>query len=168
MKKLAFTILLTLSITTATSKTFIQELKHAVGTSPEVSINLGSWLFNTMLSFSNDEDVQEAKALMQGLDKIKVTVFDISKSNNLKKVSSVVKSKIKKLSNSGYETLVTVKDKGDLVYIVAKVNGQLLQDAMIIALEENDELVVISLQGEVDLEQLAKISGEFDVNIADI
>ena len=168
MKKLAFTILLTLSITTATSKTFIQELKHAVGTSPEVSINLGSWLFNTMLSFSNDEDVQEAKVLMQGLDKIKVTVFDISKANNLKKVSSVVKSKIKKLSNSGYETLVTVKDEGDLVYIVAKVNGQLLQDAMIIALEENDELVVISLQGEVDLEQLAKISDEFDVNIADI
>ena len=168
MKKLAFTILLTLSITTATSKTFIQELKHAVGTNPEVSINLGSWLFNTMLSFSNDEDVQEAKALMQGLDKIKVTVFDISKANNLKKVSSVVKSKIKKLSNSGYETLVTVKDEGDLVYIVAKVNGQLLQDAMIIALEENDELVVISLQGEVDLEQLAKISDEFDVNIADI
>ena len=168
MKKLALTLLLTLSLTTASADNFIHQLKQAVGSSPEVNINLGSWLIKTMANLSDDEDAQEAKALMQGLDKIKVTVFDLENSANKTAIQSIVSSKINNLSNQGYETLVKVKDEEEQVYIVAKVSGKILQDAMIIALDDEDELVVISLVGNVDLEQLALISDEFDVDLDDV
>lgn len=165
--KLLITLLLTLFISASQAKSFVKEISNVVGEKPEVNINIGTWLIKAAMSFSDDEDIDEARAVMRNLDHIKVSVFDLDNNRNTKRLTSLIKSKINNLSSQGYEQLVTIRDDEELVYIVAKVDGEYLQDAMIIAMEE-DELVVISLIGEVNLKQLAIISDEYDVDIEDV
>ncbi len=166
MKKLLITLLLTLTITAANAQSFVSEIRHELGTKPEVNINIGTWLVKLMMKFADEND-PEAKALMDGLKRIKVTVFELEDTHNNHRLNSIIENKIQNLSNKGYEQLVSVRDHGDNVFILAKVKGNLMQDAMIIAYEKGDELAIISLKGDVNLKQLAAISNEYDVDIED-
>ena len=166
MKKLLITLVLTLTIAAANAQSFVSEIRQELGTKPEVNINIGTWLVKLMMKFA-DEDDPEAKALMDGLKRIKVTVFELEDNHNSRRLNSIIENKIQSLSAKGYEQLVSVRDHGDNVFILAKVKGDLMQDAMIIAYEKGDELAIISLKGDVNLKQLAMISNEYDVDIED-
>ena len=80
----------------------------------------------------------------------------------------MIQSKVSNLLNQGYESIVTVKDRSETVNILAKVNGEKLEDAMLIVMDEGDEMVVITLQGLIDLVQIAELTEHFDVDINDI
>ncbi len=166
MKKLLITLVLTLTIAAANAQSFVSEIRHELGAKPEVNINIGTWLVKLMMKFADEND-PEAKALMDGLKRIKVTVFDLDNSHNSNRLNTIIENKIQHLSSKGYEQLVSVRDHGDNVFILAKVKGDLMQDAMIIAYEKGDELAIISLKGDVNLKQLAMISNEYDVDIED-
>ena len=166
MKKLLITLVLTFTIAAANAQSFVSEIRHELGTKPEVNINIGTWLVKLMMKFA-DEDDPEAKALMDGLKRIKVTVFELEDNHNSRRLNSIIENKIQSLSAKGYEQLVSVRDHGDNVFILAKVKGDLMQDAMIIAYEKGDELAIINLKGDVNLKQLAMISNEYDVDIED-
>ncbi len=166
MKKLLTTLLLTFTIAAANAQSFVSDIRHELGTKPEVNINIGTWLVKLMMKFA-DEDDPEAKALMDGLKRIKVTVFELEDKHNNRRLNAIIENKIQSLSAKGYEQLVSVRDHGDNVFILAKIKGDLMQDAMIIAYEKGDELAIISLKGDVNLKQLAMISNEYDVDIDD-
>lgn len=170
MKKLfiAALILCTLGVNIALAKSFIDEVSDIVGERPDVNINLGTGIIKTILAFSGDDDAKEARKIMQGLDKIRISVFELDEMKNTHKLANLIKTKVNHLSSLGYEQLVTIRDDEELVYIVAKVQDSNLKDAMIIAMDAEDELVIISLDGEVDLQQLAEISDHFDVDIEDV
>lgn len=168
MKNLLTILLLALSITTLHAKTFTDEIEKIVGSGPEVNINLGTGIINTILALSDDEDAKKVNNLISGLDKLKVSVFELSNKKNSEKLSKLIQSKIDSLVSKGYEQIVTVKEKNETVHIVAKVNGDKLEDAMVIVMEENDELVVIDMKGILDLKQLAKLTDKFDVNLNNI
>ena len=166
MKKLLITLLLIFTITAANAQSFISEIRNELGTKPEVNINIGTWFVKLLMKIA-DEDDPEAKALMDGLKRIKVTVFDLEKTHKNNRLNSIIDKKIEQLFAKGYEQLVSIRDGDERVYIVAKVKGELLQDAMIIAYEKGDELAIISLKGDVNLKQLAIISDEYDVDVED-
>ncbi len=168
MKKIIIMVILSFALTSAQAKNFMQQLQHIIGSKPEVNINIGSWLFNTALNFSDNDDAQEARELLKNLDKITITVFDLAHNSQQSKLSSAIKAKIKHLKATGYETLLTAREQHDQITILAKVSGKTLQDAMIIALEEQDELVVISLHGEIGKNHLVKLTEQFDIDLTDI
>ena len=165
MKKILITLLLTLTISAVTAKSFVREISSITGGKPEVNINIGTWLIKAMMAFSDDDDMDEAREVMNGLKRIKVSVFDLKNNQNTSELTRLIKNKINKLSSRGYEQIVTVREENELVYIVAKVNDEILKDAMIIAMDNEDELVFISLIGKVNLKQLAIISDQYDVDI---
>ncbi|MCB1603895.1 MAG: DUF4252 domain-containing protein [Gammaproteobacteria bacterium] len=165
MKKILAFFILTLSFTALHAKSFVDDISKAIGSDPQVNINLGTGIISTILSFSDDEEAKKVNDFLSGLSKLRVTVFELDKSKNTKKLTSLVKSKIDDLLSKGYEQIVTVKESDEMVHIVAKVNGDKLEDAMVIVLEENDEMVVIDMQGTLDLKQLSKLSKNFDVNL---
>ena len=169
MKKILLTLLLSLSITAVNANDFVDEIKDIVGTSPEVNINLGTGLISTIMALvDEDDDAKKAAATLSGLDKLRVTVFDISDNNNSQQLTELIKDKIDDLSSQGYEQIVTVKDDDEMVHIIAKVNGELLENVMIVVMEDGDELVVLSMDGEINIKQLAQLSDEFDVDLSDI
>ena len=169
MKKILLTLLLCLSITAANANDFVDEIKDIVGSSPEVNINLGTGLINTILAFAdNDEDARDAAKALSGLNKLRVSVFDISDNQNTQELTNHIKSKIEDLSSQGYEQIVTVREDDEMVHIIAQVNGNSLKNVMIVVMEDDDELVVLSMDGEIDIKQLAILSDEFDVDLEDI
>jgi len=169
MKKILLTLLLSLSITLANANDFIDDIKDIVGSSPEVNINLGTGLINTILAFADqEEDTKKAAAALSGLSKLKVSVFDISDNSNTQELTALIKDKINDLNAQGYEQIVTVKEDDEMVHIIAQVDGNLLKNVMIVVMEDDDELVVLSMDGEIDVKQLAILSDEFDVDLDDI
>jgi len=167
MKKILITILFTLSANMAIANSFVDEVTELVGANPEVNINLSTGLLKTILAFSDDEEAKVARVAMSGLNKIQVSVYDLNKNSKSKKLSQLIKSKIKQLTAQGYEQIVTVNGRSETVNIIAKVEGEYLSDAMIVVMED-DELVIISLDGDVDLKHLTEITGNFDLDIDDL
>jgi len=164
MKKILTILLLSLFINSASAKSFVDEVTDIIGNSPEVNINLSTNILKTILAFSGDKDAKELRKVLVGLDKIRVSVFEFENLKNKDKLQKTITKKISNLSSQGFEQIVTVKDKGETVHIMAKVKGQFLNDVMIIVLEEG-EMVIISMDGAVDLQQLAQISDHFDVDL---
>lgn len=164
MKKILISLLLTLFISNVSAKSFVDEVTDIIGNSPEVNINLGTNILKTILSFSGDEDAKQVRKALTGLNKIRVSVFEFKELKNKDKLQKTIAKKVKKLSSQGYEQIVTVKDDDETVHIMAKVKGQFLHDAMVVVLEQ-DEMVIITLGGSVDLQQLAQISDHFDVDL---
>jgi len=167
MKKLLLSLLLTIFINSASAKSFVDEVTNIIGSSPDVNINLGTNILKTILAFSGDKDAHEVRKVLSGLKKIRVSVFEFEKLKNKEQLQKIIAKKVKALNSKGYEQIVTVKDEDETVHILAKVKGQFLNDAMIVVLEE-DEMVIISMDGSVDLQQLAQISDHFDVDLADV
>ena len=168
MKFLTIALLFTFSINLSQAQTFIDEVTNVVGSSPDVNINLGTGIINTILSLSGDEDAKEVRKIITGLDKIRISVFDIDDNNNINRLGQLIKAKIKNMSAQGYEQIVTIKEEHESVYIIAKVNDQFLEDAMVIVMDEGDELVILSMEGTLDLKQLAQVSDHFDVDIGGV
>lgn len=168
MKKILLTLLLSLSITAVNANDFVDEISDIVGTSPEVNINLGTGLINTILAFADEDEAKEAAEVLSGLNKLRVSVFDISENKNTQELTNHIKSKIEDLSAQGYEQIVTVKEDDEMVHIVAQVDGDSLKNVMIVVMEDGDELVVLSMDGEINVKQLALLSDEFDVDLDDI
>jgi len=166
MKKILLSILFTFSASILHADSFIDEITSAVGSDPEVNINLGTGLIRTILAFSDDDEAKEISRVMKDLDMVRVSVFELDNGkNNNTRVNRLINQKIEDLNDAGYEPIVTVKEKHEKVFITAKMNDQYLEDAMIIVMDDGDELVVISLKGLIDLAQLAQISDHFDVDI---
>ncbi|MBL4772155.1 MAG: DUF4252 domain-containing protein [Alcanivoracaceae bacterium] len=168
MKKLLITLILTLSFTTINAKSFIDEVTSIVGSSPNVNINLSTNIIKTILAFSDDDDAKKLNKVLNGLDKIRVSIYELKGNKNSHKLTKLINSKIADLSSKGYEQIVTVREDDEMVYVIAKVKDQFLEDAMIVVMEDGDELVIISMEGMVDLQQLAQISDHFDVDLEDI
>ena len=166
MKKLLL-LASVLFVSTLSAKSFVDEVSDTINLDPEVSINLGTGLINMAMSFAgeHDEDAKQMKKLMAGLNKIQVSVFELNKSTDTKRLSNLIHDKVDDLSSSGYEKIVSVKGKDEIVYIMAKVENQYLHDAMVVVMEEDDELVIISLDGSMDLKQIVALSDHFDVNM---
>ncbi len=167
MKKIIIACVFTLFISVVSAKSFIDEVTDITGTSPNVNINLGTGILKTILAFSNDEDAKQVSNIMQGLNKIRISVFEFDDNKNHAKLRKALTSKIKNLKSKGYESIVTVKDKDETVHIMAKIKDQFINDAMIVVLEK-DEMVIISMDGLLDLKKLVQISEHFDVKLADI
>lgn len=167
MKKLLLTLLLTLFISSASAKSFVDEVTDIIGSSPDININLGTNLLKTILAFSGDEDAKKVRKALTGLDKIRISVYEFDDLKNTDNLQKTIANKVKKLSSQGYEQIVTVKEDDETVHIMAKVKGQFLHDAMVVVLEK-DEMVIITLDGSLDLQQLAQISDHFDVDLGSV
>jgi len=167
MKKISIAIIFTLFITAVSAKSFIDEVIDITGTSPDININLGTGILRTILALSGDDDAKEVSKIMKGLDKIRLSVFEFDDNKNHTKLRKALTSKVKNLKSKGYESIVTIKDKDETVHILAKVKDQFLNDAIIVVLEE-DEMVIISMDGLLDLKQLVQISDHFDVELENL
>ena len=165
MKKLFITLIFCLTISAVSAKSFVDEVSDIVGVSPDVNINLGTGILNTLLAFSDDEDAKQAGKILQGLDKIRISVFNLNNNADSTKLNSLIRSKVNNLLKQGYESIVTIKDKSETVNILAKVQGDQLEDAMLIVMDEGDEMVVITMQGLIDLVKIAELTEHFDLDI---
>ena len=73
----------------------------------------------------------------------------------------------KDLENKGWETIVKVRDKGEHAYIAIRQDGNSIVGLVVLAAEEDDEIVLVNIVGTIDLDEIWRVGREFDIDHLD-
>ena len=100
--------------------------------------------------------------LLKKLVLIRVDQFTV-KNKEAKEVKSLIKRISNKLKKEKWSTIVKVKEANELVEILIKNEGQAVAGLLIMTLEPNKEAVFVNIVGNLDIEQLGKLSKKFNI-----
>jgi len=109
------------------------------------------------------EDPEVAK-LFKRLHGVRVSVFENPTVNE--GAVDFVKSISSKLSQQGWESVVTVNSDDEQVRIFMKFNGENVEGITVMALAE-DEAVFVNVIGDLNPDELGKVMDNFDIEIGD-
>ncbi|MBL4659846.1 MAG: DUF4252 domain-containing protein [Alcanivoracaceae bacterium] len=170
--RLLCTALLFILATATSAQIESENFANLIGTEPTVEINLGSTMLSLLSSAIKGEE--GIAAILSSLTAINVTVFDLDGNNKIKQIKesstiASIRSEINKLANmkvtSGYEKIATIKEDDSLVYILAKMDKKKFSSLSIIAMDDEDELVLIDIQGNILMSQIGQLMEHFDVDL---
>lgn len=166
MKYLLQLLLISLLLFT-TSKVTAQvendSFESLIGSQPTVEINLGAMMLGLLSSATEGE--KSISSILSGLDSIKVTVYELKESKNINQIKSKINALADVKISSGYEKLATVREEDSLVYILARMGKGSLKNLSVFALDDEDELVLIEINGTILLSQLGQLMEHFDVDL---
>lgn len=142
------------------SKTFAQLLDSR----PTVEINLGATMLGLLSSASENEDEGISK-ILSTLNSINVTVFEINNHLKIQTIRDQLNTFADSKSKSGYEKLASIKEDDSLVYIFANIVDSRLNSLSITALDDDEELVLIEIKGDIDMSDIGDLMDHFDVDV---
>ena len=130
---------------------------------PTVQIAVGESLLGLVSALSASED-PDAAELFNRLNGVRVNVFETSQMaegavDHLKEVSS-------RLSERGWESVVTVNSADEQVRIFMKISEGMVQGITVMAVEDS-EAVFVNVIGNLNPEELGKVMNNFDINLGD-
>ncbi len=173
MKKTIYTLLMAMlcsSLTLAqpsspqSPKTPEISLASIVGSEPTVEINLGAMMLG-LLSSATENEEQGIAQILSKLDSIKVTVYELQEANNFQALKSKITALAELKKSNGYEVLAKVKEDDSLVYVLAKMDKENFKSLSVYALDDDDELVLINIDGTILMSQLGSLMEHFDVDL---
>ena len=103
-------------------------------------------------------DDAEAKAIIDlasGLEGIRILVAEENAGSFYKEAKS-------KINTKEYEVLMTVRDHGDNVEFLIKDDGNKTIHELLLLVGGEDEFVLMSFVGNIDLDKVSKLINEFD------
>lgn len=128
---------------------------------PTVQISVGESLLGLVASLSAEED-PEAAALFKRLYGVRVNVFETDAM--VQGAIERVKGVSSKLSEQGWESVVTVNSDDEQVRVFMKINNSQVEGITVMALEET-EAVFVNVIGDIDPEELGRVMENFDIDI---
>ena len=138
--------------------------KLAAKASDTVKVSLDGGLLRLASKFLSSDDPEEAqiKELVKGLKGIYVRSFEFSKSGQY--LDSDLEAIRSQLRDSSWKTIVEVhsRNDGENTDIMVKEQGDHFIGIAIVAAEPK-ELTVVHIDGLIDLDGLAKLSGSFGI-----
>ena len=126
-----------------------------------VDITLDSQMIRLAAKFlGNEADEREIKEMLSGLSGIYVRSFSFSKEGEYDRGMI---DRLKSQLGANWKPLVTVRSRTkDNVNIMADVRGDRINGLVIIAAEPR-EFTVVNIVGDIDLDRLSKLEGEFGI-----
>ncbi len=138
------------------------ELNNMFG-EPNVQIAIGGSLLGLISVLTAHEDPEVAK-LFKRLHGVRISVFENPTVNE--GAVDFFKSISSKLSQQGWESVVTVNSDDEQVRIFMKFNGKNVEGITVMALAE-DEAVFVNVIGDLNPDELGKVMDNFDIEIGD-
>lgn len=114
---------------------------------------------------SSDED-QSFSNLLKNLALIRVETFNVKK-KDAEKVKKIIQKVSKKLTKEKWSRIVRVKEKNERVEIFIKPKGKKIAGLLIMALKPDKEAVFVNIVGNIDMDQLGKLSSKFNIPMMD-
>jgi hypothetical protein len=128
---------------------------------PAVQISIGASLLGLVGSLSASEDPETAE-LFKRLKGVRVNVFETE--SMVDGAVSLVKDVSSKLSNQGWDSVVTVNSQDEQVRIFMMINNNQVEGITVMALDE-EEAVFVNIIGNINPEDLSKVMENFDIEI---
>jgi hypothetical protein len=136
------------------------ELNSTFG-EPTVQISIGASLLSLVGTLSAQED-PEAAELFKKLNGVRVNVFETEAMAD--GAVDLVKDISGKLSESGWESVVTVNSADEQVRVFMKINGETVDGITVMAVEES-EAVFVNVIGNINPAELERVMKNFDIKI---
>ncbi len=130
---------------------------------PTVQISVGESLLGLVSSLSASED-PEAAELFNRLNGVRVNVFETQ--GMADGAVDYVKEVSSRLSERGWESVVTVNSDDEQVRIFMMINGGQVEGITVMAVEET-EAVFVNIIGSINPEELGKVMENFDIDMGD-
>jgi hypothetical protein len=118
-------------------------------------------LFADMELEEGDEDIEEVQDMMSQLNYIRILMYEASEGNQAE--LDEFRSEIKKFDLQGFSELMVVKEKGEEVRFMARKDGKMISELLLIINEEN-EAGFISINGNIDMKTVSKLSKTMQID----
>lgn len=114
-------------------------------------------MFEMFATVAGDELDAELKGLVKDLKGLKVLKTE---TNSLE----IYKDAVKKIPTNEYELLMTARDDGQNIKILTKTKGKDVIEELLLLVGGNEEFILVSFVGNINLNDLAKIAGKMDID----
>lgn len=159
MKKIFLVLtVLVIPIFAFSQKTPVDELfdKYS-GKEGFTSVYITSYMFSMFSNLETDDP--EFDKLVKNLKGIKILATDDTYSGN----ANFYKEIIDKLPMSQYKELMVVKEKDqDVKFLINEKDGKIIE--LLVIAGGKDENALISIQGNIDLKNISKLSKSMNIN----
>jgi len=158
MKNLIMVLLL------ATSPIWAQNpiMEKYAGNDDFTTVTISPKMFQLIGMAGLADEEPEMAELINGLTGLKILVYENEEGKNRFNAQSLYSEAINTLVGKRFEELMDVKDGDDNVKFLIDDNGSFIQELLMLVGSE-DEFVMINITGNIDLEQIGKISESIDV-----
>ena len=113
-------------------------------------------MFQMAAKATQDMEDPELKELINGIKGLKILTTDVN-------AAKYYSEAIKKIPVGEYETLVTVRDKGENVRFLTKGTGDIVNELLLLV-GGKDEFVLMSFVGKIDINKISKLAKKFNVD----
>ena len=127
-----------------------------------VALSLGRWpLRLARIVIDNDED-PEAALFLKHLDAVRIYVYEIDRNPEL--VKQRMESTAGRLELIGWQPVVAIRDDGELVRVMFKMTGDESIRGMVVMVQDEEELVLINLIGDLKPEMFNSYMSGLDID----
>ena len=168
MKKLIVTVMTLaamLVIHTLSAQTTIDALyqKYA-GEDGFTSINISPEMFGLISGFDmedSSESAKETKSVVEQLTGLKMLVYEPKEGQS----NEAFLNEIRTLSKAkGYTEMMSVDSEDEIVKFLAKKGSEGRISEMLMIVLDDEEAVVMSMTGSLDMKSISKISNSLDID----
>ncbi|WP_154222736.1 DUF4252 domain-containing protein [Marinicella rhabdoformis] len=146
----------------------MQQLQDMIKTEPNVEVNLGAGMLGLLSGMTQSEG--EVADVMKNLTEIVVRVYELDDDfdGDITQIKSWVNDTAKGMKASGFQQLAAIREDDSTVFILAEMDKQTMKGLSVMALDDESELVVIKIGGQILLKDLGVLMDRFNVDISDI
>ncbi|HPN71392.1 MAG TPA: DUF4252 domain-containing protein [Saprospiraceae bacterium] len=116
-------------------------------------------MFQMVSKATNEVEDKELKALIAGIKGLKILTNKVESAKYYAEA-------IKKLPVNEYETLITVRDKGQNVKFLTKGTGDIVNELLLLV-GGGEDFVLMSFVGNLDLNNIAKLAKKINIDGAE-
>ena len=112
------------------------------------------------------DDEPETQALLQGLDGVRLRVYEID--GDSARVAARVDRMSDRLQSDGWEAVLRVREGREQTHMLMRTVDQRVRGITVLASDGETEAVVINLMGQLQPGQFANVMAALDVNAAGV
>jgi hypothetical protein len=108
---------------------------------------------------------------MKSLTEISVRVYHLDDEDfkgDIGQIKTFINAMAGEMKSMGLEQLAAIREDDSTVYIMAEMGGDSMKGLSVMSLDDDSELVVIKIGGQIMLKDLAGLMSRFDVDLKDI
>lgn len=112
----------------------------------------------------NDPDYQQVKGVLNDVKGLRILVYEAKDSSDAEHAhcQQLYKDATKRIDTRDYELLMSVRSEGDNVRFFSKESNKRI-DELLMIVGSDDEFVLLSFVGNLDLEKLSQLANKMDV-----
>lgn len=155
MRKTGLIIMILLSSASLFANDFVSQFieRYSEEDRPLSNVNIGKTMLDKMADNTEDEELKNA---FRKLKSIRIVSSDNAKDSRyyFQKANELVREEF-----SDYEEVVSVNEKNSRISVWMKKENENKQDLILISLDENSKLSIITVSGKIDFKSISKLTG---------